>query len=105
MCESLVSLVILLHSLSLYGSLCLSVPLRLSSLFTYTKYFFAHLSLVKKRIDRTQSRLDKVPNQELLLEAAHALRVEKDRQKELESQLEQQMQDIQRCETVFFFFC
>lgn len=58
------------------------------------------MNLVKKRIDRTQSRLDKVPNQELLLEAAHALRVEKDRQKELESQLEQQMQDIQRSETV-----
>lgn len=55
---------------------------------------------VKKRIDRTQTRLDKLSNQELLLEAGHALRIEKDRQKELESQLEQQMQDIQRANTV-----
>lgn len=45
-----------------------------------------------------------MPNQELLLEAAHALRVEKDRQKELESQLEQQMLDIQRSETVRIYF-
>lgn len=56
--------------------------------------------LVKKRIDRTQSRLDKLSNQELLLEAAHALRIEKDRQKELDSQLETQKQDIQRSATV-----
>lgn len=55
---------------------------------------------MKKRIDRTQARLDKLSNQELLLEAGHALRIEKDRQKELESQLEHQMQDIQRANTV-----
>lgn len=55
---------------------------------------------VKKRIDRTQARLDKLSNQELLLEAGRALRIEKDRQKELESQLEQQTQAIQRATTV-----
>lgn len=59
-------------------------------------------AIVKKRIDRTQSRLDKVTNQELLLEAAHALRIVKDRQKELEGQLEQQIKDIHRCETVLW---
>lgn len=56
--------------------------------------------LVKKRIDRTQARLDKVSNQELLLEAAHSLRIERERQKELETQLENQKQDIQRASTV-----
>lgn len=56
--------------------------------------------LVKKRIDRTQSRLDKLSNQELLLDAAHALRIERERQKELQTQLEHQMQDIQRATTV-----
>lgn len=59
-----------------------------------------YFSPVKKRIDRTQSRLDKLSNQELLLESAHALRIEKERQKELESQLEQQTQAIQRANTV-----
>lgn len=68
------------------------VPAAVSLMFS----FFA----VKKRIDRTQARLDKLSNQELLLEAGHALRIEKDRQKELESQLEHQMQDIQRANTV-----
>lgn len=57
---------------------------------------------MKKRIDRTQSRLDKLSNQELLLEAAHALRIERERQKELETQLDHQMQDIQRATTVRF---
>lgn len=57
--------------------------------------------LVKKRIYRTQSRLDKVSNQELLLEAAHALRIERERQKELQTQLEHQTQDIQRAQTVY----
>lgn len=60
--------------------------------------------LVKKRIDRTQSRLDRLSNQELLLDAAHALRIERERQKELQTQLEQQMQDIQRANTVHTFF-
>lgn len=55
---------------------------------------------MKKRIDRTQSRLDRLSNQELLLEAGHALRIERDRQKELQTQLEHQMQDIQRASTV-----
>lgn len=63
-------------------------------------FVYLLLFAVKKRIDRTQSRLDKLSNQELLLEAGHALRIEKDRQKELESQLEHQMQDIQRANTV-----
>lgn len=58
------------------------------------------LCLVKKRIDRTQSRLDKLSNQELLLEAAHALRIERERQKELKTQLEHQTEDIQRATTV-----
>lgn len=62
--------------------------------------FLLILFAVKKRIERTQARLDKLSNQELLLEAGHALRIEKDRQKELEVQLEQQMQDIQRANTV-----
>lgn len=55
---------------------------------------------VKKRIDRTQARLDKLSNQELILEAAHALRIERERQKELKSQLEHQTEDIQRASTV-----
>lgn len=55
---------------------------------------------MKKRIDRTQSRLDRLSNQELLLDTAHALRIERERQKELQTQLEQQKQDIQRAATV-----
>lgn len=55
---------------------------------------------MKKRIDRTQARLDKLSNQELVLEAAHALRIERERQKELKSQLEHQTEDIQRASTV-----
>lgn len=55
---------------------------------------------VKKRLERTQSRLDKIPQQELLLEAAHALRVERDRQKELRSQLEDQRQSVQKASIV-----
>lgn len=51
---------------------------------------------VKKRIERLQSRLDKVPQQELLLEAARSLRVEKDQQKELQTQIEEQKQGLQR---------
>lgn len=51
---------------------------------------------VKKRIERTQARLDKVPQQELFLEAAHNLRVEKERQKELQIQMDEQKQGLQR---------
>lgn len=60
--------------------------------------------IVKKRLERTQSRLDKIPQQELLLEAAHALRVERDRQKELQSQLEDQRQCVQKASTVNYCF-
>ncbi|GAB0094862.1 Intraflagellar transport protein 81 [Sergentomyia squamirostris] len=51
---------------------------------------------VRKRIERTQQRLDKVPQQELFLEAGRSLRIEKDRNKELESQLEEQKRTIER---------
>lgn len=67
-----------------------------------TLFLSFFLFIVKKRIDRTQSRLDKLSNQELVLEAAHALRIERERLKELQSQLENQMQDIQRATTVIF---
>lgn len=48
----------------------------------------------------TQTRLDKIPQQELLLEAAHALRIEKDRQKELQLQVDDQKQGHQRASVV-----
>lgn len=51
---------------------------------------------VKKRIERLQSRLDKVPQHELLLESAKALRIEKDQQKDLTTQIEEQKQQLQR---------
>ncbi|XP_055678048.1 intraflagellar transport protein 81 homolog [Lutzomyia longipalpis] len=51
---------------------------------------------VKKRLERTQLRLDKIPQQELFLEAGRALRIEKDRNKELESQLDEQKRTIER---------
>ncbi|CAG9806581.1 unnamed protein product [Chironomus riparius] len=51
---------------------------------------------VKKRIERLQVRLDKVPQHELLLESAKALRIEKDQQKDLTSQIEEQKQTFQR---------
>ncbi|XP_058060644.1 intraflagellar transport protein 81 homolog [Anopheles bellator] len=51
---------------------------------------------VKKRIERTQARLDKVPQQELLLEAANALRIEKERQRELMQQIDDQRQGLNR---------
>lgn len=51
---------------------------------------------VKKRIERLQTRLDKVPQQELLLEAAKSLRVERDQQKELQSQIDEQKVGLQR---------
>lgn len=50
----------------------------------------------------TQARLDKIPQQELLLEAAHALRIERDRQKELQGQLDDQKQGLQRASLVCF---
>lgn len=55
---------------------------------------------VKKRIDRTQSRLEKVPQEDLLLEAAHNLRVERERQKELQSQIDEQKLGLQRANIV-----
>ncbi|XP_055523843.1 intraflagellar transport protein 81 homolog [Wyeomyia smithii] len=55
---------------------------------------------VKKRIERTQARLDKVPQQELLLEAANSLRIEKERQKELLSQIEEQKQALHRANMI-----
>lgn len=55
---------------------------------------------VKKRIERTQGRLDKVPQQELLLEAAHNLRIERERQKELQSQIDEQKQGLQRSNVI-----
>ncbi|XP_065080099.1 intraflagellar transport protein 81 homolog [Ochlerotatus camptorhynchus] len=55
---------------------------------------------VKKRIERTQTRLDKVPQQELLLEAANSLRIEKERQKELLSQIEEQKQGLNRASMI-----
>lgn len=51
---------------------------------------------VKKRIERLQTRLDKVPQQELLLEAAKSLRIEKDQQKEQQTQIDEQKQGLQR---------
>ncbi|XP_050081847.1 intraflagellar transport protein 81 homolog [Anopheles aquasalis] len=56
----------------------------------------AEIENVKKRIERTQGRLDKVPQQELLLEAANALRIEKERQKELLQQIDEQRQAMNR---------
>uniref|UniRef100_A0A182PEH9 IFT81 calponin homology domain-containing protein n=1 Tax=Anopheles epiroticus TaxID=199890 RepID=A0A182PEH9_9DIPT len=55
---------------------------------------------VKKRIERTQARLDKVPQQELLLEAANSLRIEKERQKELLQQIDEQRQGLNRANLV-----
>ncbi|KXJ81112.1 intraflagellar transport protein 81 homolog [Aedes albopictus] len=55
---------------------------------------------VKKRIERTQTRLDKVPQQELLLEAANSLRIEKERQRELLSQIEEQKQGLTRASMI-----
>lgn len=54
---------------------------------------------VKKRIERLQVRLDKVPQQELLMDAAKNLRIEKDKQKELMSQLDEQKQALQKAST------
>uniref|UniRef100_A0A182ITU1 IFT81 calponin homology domain-containing protein n=1 Tax=Anopheles atroparvus TaxID=41427 RepID=A0A182ITU1_ANOAO len=51
---------------------------------------------VKKRIERTQGRLDKVPQQELMLEAANSLRIEKERQRELLQQIDEQRQGLNR---------
>lgn len=51
---------------------------------------------VKNRIERLQTRLDKVPQQELLLEASKSLRIEKDQQKELQTQIDEQKLGLQR---------
>lgn len=56
----------------------------------------AEIENVKKRIERTQVRLDKIPQQELLMEAAKGLRIEKDHQKELQTQIDEQKQGLQR---------
>lgn len=58
---------------------------------------------MKKRIERTQSRMDKIPQQELLLEAAHALRLERERQKELQSQLEDQKVGVSKAGLVHIY--
>lgn len=55
---------------------------------------------VKKRIERLQTRLDKVPQQELLLEAAKSLRIEKDQQKELLAQIDEQKQGLHRASVI-----
>lgn len=55
---------------------------------------------VKKRIERLQARLDKVPQQELLMDAAKNMRIEKDKQKELMSQLDEQKQALHRATVV-----
>jgi intraflagellar transport protein 81 len=55
---------------------------------------------VKKRIERLQVRLDKIPQQELLLESARSLRIEKDQQKELQGQIDEQKQGSQRARIV-----
>lgn len=47
---------------------------------------------VKKRLELTQARLDRIPQHELLLETATVLRVERDRKKELAAQLDEQAQ-------------
>ncbi|XP_055605755.1 intraflagellar transport protein 81 homolog [Uranotaenia lowii] len=60
----------------------------------------AEIENVKKRIERTQGRLDKVPQQELLLEAANSLRIEKERQKELLAQIEEQKQGLHRANLI-----
>ena len=56
----------------------------------------AEIDNVKKRIERTQTRLDKIPQQELLMEAAKGLRIEKEHQKELQFQIDEQKQGLQR---------
>jgi intraflagellar transport protein 81 len=56
----------------------------------------AEIENVKKRIERTQTKLDKIPQQELLLETARALRIEKERQKELAQQIQEQQQSVSR---------
>jgi intraflagellar transport protein 81 len=55
---------------------------------------------VKKRIERLQTRLDKIPQHELLLESAKTLRIEKDKQKDLVTQLEEQKQALHRASVV-----
>lgn len=50
----------------------------------------AETETVRKRIEHTQTRLDRIPQAELMLEAARALRMERDRRKELEAQLAEQ---------------
>lgn len=56
---------------------------------------------VKKRIERTQARLDKVPQQELLLETANSLRIERERQKELQVQVDDQKQSLNKANLMY----
>ncbi|KAG5670736.1 hypothetical protein PVAND_000978 [Polypedilum vanderplanki] len=55
---------------------------------------------VKKRIERLQARLDKIPQHELLLESAKTLRIEKDKQKDLMTQLDEQKQALYRANVI-----
>lgn len=69
---------------------------QLNELRTDTESIEQEIENVKKRIEKTQAKLDKIPNQELFLEAAHGLRLEKDRHRELQSQFEEQKQGLQK---------
>lgn len=51
---------------------------------------------VKKRLEVTQARLEKIPQHELFLETARTLRTERDRKKELDAQLDEQQQSAHR---------
>lgn len=55
---------------------------------------------VKKRIERLQTRLDKIPQHELLMESAKTLRVEKEKQKDLTTQIEEQKESLQRANII-----
>lgn len=69
---------------------------QLNELKSDTESIEQEIENVKKRLEKTQGRLDKIPNQELLLEAAHSLRLERERHRELQSQLDEQKQGLQR---------
>lgn len=69
---------------------------QLSELKSDTESIELEIENVRKRVEKTQAKLDKIPNQELYLEAAHSMRVEKDRHRELQAQLEEQKQGLQK---------
>lgn len=56
-------------------------------------------------MEKIQVRLDKLPQQELLLEAANALRTEQDRQKDLQAQLDEQRAALNRSNNVNYKQC